>query len=941
MPLSLLLLALSARVTVDEHAIPTSIGIETVAAACQRGDDEGAAVVRSLLVQGDPKLAAQVDEARLLLMSVGNPLIVRALLDGDASTSVTTSTGATALHFAAAKGLLASATLLLDHSAEVDAATSSGMTPLMMASAAGNHELVQLLLARGASHQRTSAKGETALHLAAASAREDAARALLASGADVDAATAEGATPLYLAAQASSSRLIRLLAHGGAAVDAVASASTGGATPLFAAVRAGSLGAVEALLELGASPASTASGDGVTVLHVAAKNGQSELIALLAQHGAPLDARAFADGLTPLHVAVGRDDADAVRTLLRHGAPTESPSARSGTTALHMAVERGHAGCIMALLAARASLAAQTPDGSTALHLAAFQGDVQSSRLLLAHDGEAHRLRIRISGEQPLHVSAMYGTLDVARLLLEHGAQVDALTHTGQSALLLAASMGAADDDGGNSGSGGGGDGDGTKFVDMLLESGADARRAWRNGATALHEASARGRLGMVQRLLAAGARADAVDAYGDSPLHWAAASGAVNVTRALLEWLGLDGYRAELAHHSASASLSALAEPSAPPTSSAPADGPKPPRLRSRQLPFNQYGASPLHVAAFNGHVATLEVLLQTAAGQSAVGVADIFGETAVQVAPSAEARAVLLGRAEASMPPAAMPSVSMSPTSMPPVSMPPAAMPLIHHSASAESDAQSHPPSPLTTSTESAPSDRRTPSSMPSLPPEWVEAARRVLTPLEQRLLVHAAPPASIDPSALVRELAHVKRSLTFDRRIRSVMGRAAEDAVLQAPSALGADACAALRRAVDERASLRAGTTDGMPEHTLHLQIGELQSLVGSASVEALWQLAATMATKQRAVTRTAPLQPGMAPHPTGHVTDGADSGNRTAISGSRACGDLGADDAGGEGVAAIECAGGVEALEIFVRRFSATTRPWIKSMQPRRLIACAAA
>ena len=248
------------------------------------------------------------------------------------------------------------------------------------------------------------------------------------------------------------------------------------------------------------------------------------------------------------------------------------------------------------------------------------------------------------SGEQPLHVSAMYGTLDVARLLLEHGAQVDALTHTGQSALLLAASMGAADDDGGNSGSSGGGDGDGTKFVDMLLESGADARRAWRNGATALHEASARGRLGMVQRLLAAGARADAVDAYGDSPLHWAAASGAVNVTRALLEWLGLDGYRAELAHHSASASLSALAEPSAPPTSSAPANGSKPPRLRSRQLPFNQYGASPLHVAAFNGHVATLEVLLQTAAGQSAVGVADIFGETAVQVAPSAEARAVLL---------------------------------------------------------------------------------------------------------------------------------------------------------------------------------------------------------------------------------------------------------------------------------------------------------
>ena len=110
-----------------------------------------------------------------------------------------------------------------------------------------------------------------------------------------------------------------------------------------------------------------------------------------------------------------------------------------------------------------------------------------------------------------------------------------------------------------------------------------------------------------------------------------------------------------------------------------------------------------------------------------------------------------------------------------------------------------------------------------LPPLPPDWAAAAARMVSPSERKLLVDGLSPEAIPADSLIRELALAKQSLTFDRRVRTMLNSTKEKAVLEEQGVLDAGACEALIRAVDARASLRNGTTDTMPEHTLHIERG----------------------------------------------------------------------------------------------------------------------
>ena len=97
---------------------------------------------------------------------------------------------------------------------------------------------------------------------------------------------------------------------------------------------------------------------------------------------------------------------------------------------------------------------------------------------------------------------------------------------------------------------------------------------------------------------------------------------------------------------------------------------------------------------------------------------------------------------------------------------------------------------------------------------------------------------------------------------------------------------EACAALREAVDANASLLLGTTDAMPEHTLHVDYEQLQGLIGHAAAATLSQLPARYRRQAEA------------------ARAGAASGGGVAEE---------------QAPVLTEC---------FIRRFSAETRPWIK-------------
>ena len=160
---------------------------------------------------------------------------------------------------------------------------------------------------------------------------------------------------------------------------------------------------------------------------------------------------------------------------------------------------------------------------------AAADGDLDVVRDLLARGWDPGDDADR-RGASALHLAAGRGAADVARALAA-SMDVDALDARGASPLHYAACgvRGNAVGVGGELGA-----------LDLLLELGADARRATRDGNTVLMWAAWAGGPGAVRRILAAGADLAARNDRGCTAAHWACAGGDVATVR-LLSGLGVD----------------------------------------------------------------------------------------------------------------------------------------------------------------------------------------------------------------------------------------------------------------------------------------------------------------------------------------------------------------------------------------------------------------
>ncbi|KAF2212469.1 hypothetical protein CERZMDRAFT_3410, partial [Cercospora zeae-maydis SCOH1-5] len=154
-------------------------------------------------------------------------------------------------------------------------------------------------------------------------------------------------------------------------------------------------------------------------------------------------------------------------------------------TPLHIAAHLNHAQILAILLKNGAELSTEDAKGDTALHLAAWSGNVEALSLLLAHSIEVDFLSGR-DGYSALWCAISASQIDAARLLLKHGARVN----------LPAASGG---------------------------------------GLKPLHQAAVTGQNAMCELLLDRGAHVDCLDDEQNTPLHYAAAAGSVSSVKVLL----------------------------------------------------------------------------------------------------------------------------------------------------------------------------------------------------------------------------------------------------------------------------------------------------------------------------------------------------------------------------------------------------------------------
>ena len=160
-------------------------------------------------------------------------------------------------------------------------------------------------------------------------------------------------------------------------------------------------------------------------------------------------------------------------------------------TELVSAVERGNRAAAIALLESHADVTVPSADGTTALHYAVLQDDVDLAGLLL--DAGADPRAANRYGITPLRLAAQNGSARMIGQLLEAGADANEAGNEGETVLMTSAATGVV------------------AAADLLLEHGAlvDARENW-HGQTALMWAAAEGHPAMVQRLLEAGAEVDA-----------------------------------------------------------------------------------------------------------------------------------------------------------------------------------------------------------------------------------------------------------------------------------------------------------------------------------------------------------------------------------------------------------------------------------------------
>lgn len=248
----------------------------------------------------------------LVASRAGSAQVIGALLDAGASIEARTTTGETALHFAAASGSVAATGLLLERGADVNAVEATkGQTPLMFAAAMNRVDVVRVLLERGADLRAATA----IVDYPAVAARDEVLaeqrtrRLSMLHGGDVlidrpvdgTAADDEDPTP------AGDEIEVPVIPENNAdrkplSYDQLVG-KQGGNTALHYAAREGNIEVVEALLDAGADINSVSGGDHTSPLLSATVNGHFDLAMRLLERGA--DPTLASDpGATPLYIAV-------------------------------------------------------------------------------------------------------------------------------------------------------------------------------------------------------------------------------------------------------------------------------------------------------------------------------------------------------------------------------------------------------------------------------------------------------------------------------------------------------------------------------------------------------------------------------------------------------------------------------------------------------------
>ena len=436
-----------------------------------------------------------------------------------------------------------------------------------------------LLVNGAASAAETTGAKDLRLVEAAKSRNSAAATALLQKKIDPNTPEPDGTTALHWAVRYDEVALVERLIKAGAKVNV---ANRYGVTPIALACESGGAAVVEHLLKAGVSPNATGP-LGETALHTCAHTGNVDAAKVLLARGAAVNSGDNWRGQTPLMWAAAQGHPAMVRVLVEAGAdvnvrstvvtwerqrsaePRDKWLPPGGFTALLLAGRAGCVDCVKALASSGANINEIDPESHTALVLALMNGQFDAAGALIVAGinvnladnvgrtplyaaVDAHTMPAS-NRPAPKEADSTLSSMEIIQMLLARGANVnaalraqvpyrtkldrggDGVLGAGTTPLLRAAKAGD------------------TPVVKLLLEKGANAKAATRNGVNgimiasnvATREEDMTGRsktqkdaIETITLLMAAGTDINGSDTQGRTAAHGAALWGLTDVIKFL-----------------------------------------------------------------------------------------------------------------------------------------------------------------------------------------------------------------------------------------------------------------------------------------------------------------------------------------------------------------------------------------------------------------------
>lgn len=596
--------------------MPNKKGAKAIHLAAMRGNVE---TVRNVLAKGE-NVDAKTNEgftALHLAVQAGQPDVVEVLLGHGASVYTKAGkTKETPLHLCArTKGGHWCAELLVKSGCPVNDVDENGETPLMIAGRYGYLETVSLLLADGADHKILNKDGENVLHIVTKACHYAIAQILL------------QYTTTRLSKEAAAKMINQRNKAGESSVHYVASLKAKSVHYPFE-----DRDMMRLLLHAGGDPMLEASETKETSIHYCSKSGNINVLQEVLGQLQPIDAQAACNkqansGWSPLLYACYHGHPDIIRVLLNQNARVDVFD-ESGTSALHLAAELGHEDVVELLLENNAFVNVRNKHGLTPLHLAAKKGYTNMVKHLIS-DGAVIDAMTLIK-QTPLHLAAESGQLEVCQTLLQLKADVNAMDNLSQSPLHLAAQndhpevlklflqvkpeLVSVPNKNGQTCAHIAAEKGSVAVLKELMKFNVETvktARIKKTGNTALHLAAEGGHVKVVRQLLQAGAKPGDENSEGYTTLHLAARNGHLRVLAALkgaCDWKLCSRKNGFSALHIAAkfGQTEFLGEMLTVVPAGLKSE-------RSLNDPNGDYGITPMHLAAQNGHESTVRLLMNS----------------------------------------------------------------------------------------------------------------------------------------------------------------------------------------------------------------------------------------------------------------------------------------------------------------------------------------